>query len=219
MPYLGKDPPDRTAPSNGSPGPSPSFSVTVDGMSDPSHSASINGTSDPSLPTPNINHGISDNDLSEEEEERLNTQPEEVILQGGSKRKGAIIERQDTQPEAAHLSGGLDSHKRKSTSTLGKTSKKKKRPEISDANLAAQVKQVKASAVNINDSLLRHQASATEDRETEVEHVPKKYFTTSILGKKHSVWWEGFRQFVPSKHPTLYSEYVMCESCAKIGNP
>jgi hypothetical protein len=64
MPYLEKDPaPDHTTPSNGLP-----------------------------LSSPNINHGMSDHDFSEEEE-RLNTQPEEVILQGGSKRKGAIIDK------------------------------------------------------------------------------------------------------------------------------
>jgi hypothetical protein len=53
--------------------------------------------------------------------------------------------------------------------------------------------------------------------------MPKKvtkYFTTPILGKKSSLWWwwEGFEQFLPSKHPKLFSKYVMCSVCSKMEN-
>jgi hypothetical protein len=42
-----------------------------------------------------------------------------------------------------------------------------------------------------------------------------KYFTMPVSGKKQSLWWEGFELFVPSQHPNLYSEHVMCLACSK----
>jgi hypothetical protein len=105
-----------------------------------------------------------------------------------------------------------DPPKRKVT-TQGKTSNKKKQHcDISDAGLDAQLKQV--SAFNANDSLLH---AATKDNET--KKVTKEYFTMPVLGKKSSVWWEGFTQFIPSKLPKLFTEYVMCLSCSKLANP
>ncbi len=89
--------------------------------------------------------------------------------------------------------------------------KKKQRCDISDANLDAQLKQV--STINANDSLLH---AATKENETK---KVTKYFTMLVLGKKSSIWWEGFAQFIPSKHPKLFAEYVMCLSCSKLANP
>jgi hypothetical protein len=40
-----------------------------------------------------------------------------------------------------------------------------------------------------------------------------------VLGNKSSKWWEGFEQLVPSKHPKLFTEYVLCVSCLKSANP
>jgi hypothetical protein len=112
-----------------------------------------------------------------------------------------------------HLGGGSDSHKRKKGVSQAQAIKKSKKcTEISDAVLAAQVEQV--SAANVNDSLLQR-TSDTKEIETGDGATPKKYFTTSFLDKRSSIWWEGFEQLVPSKHPTLYTEYVFCVSCAK----
>jgi hypothetical protein len=109
-----------------------------------------------------------------------------------------------------------DPCKRKGTTQGDITSKKKQRPEISNANLAAHLKQVRV--VNTNDSLFR---AATKDKERDTEETPRKvtkYITTPILGKKSSLWWESFEQFLPSKHPKLFSEYVMCSSWSKLSN-
>ncbi len=101
----------------------------------------------------------------------------------------------------------------------GKTpNKKKKCCDISDANLDAQLKQV--STKNANDSLLHADDSllhaATEDNETK---RVTKYFTMPVLGKKSSVWWEGFAQLMPSKHLKLFTEYAVCLACSKSSNP
>jgi hypothetical protein len=135
----------------------------------------------------------------EEEEKRLFTQPE-------------------AEAEAVDLTVELDPPKRKAT-TPGKTTKKKKqRCDISDANLDAQLKQV--STKNVNDFLLHANDFlldvATEDNKTK---RVTKYFTMPVLGKKSSVWWEGFVQLMPSKHPKLFTEYALCLSCSKSSNP
>ncbi len=41
-----------------------------------------------------------------------------------------------------------------------------------------------------------------------------KYFTMNVNLKRSSPWWEGFEQFIPIKHPTLYKEYVLCKKCS-----
>jgi hypothetical protein len=111
-----------------------------------------------------------------------------------------------------------DPHKRKATPPDKTPNKKKKRCDISDANLDAQLKQV--STKNANDSLLHANNSllhaATEDNKTK---RVTKYFTMPVLGKKSSVWWEGFTQLMPSKHPKLFTEYAMCLACSKSSNP
>jgi len=91
------------------------------------------------------------------------------------------------------------------------SNKKKQRSDISNADLDAQLKQV--STFNANDSLLR---AATKDNESK---KAIKYFSMPVLGKKSSRWWEGFEQLVPSKHPKLFAEYVLCLSCFKSDNP
>ncbi len=60
-----------------------------------------------------------------------------------------------------------------------------------------------------------------EDKEGDDDKMLKvtKYFTMSVSGKKQSLWWEGFELFVPSKHPNLYSEHVMCLECSKSCSP
>ena len=35
-----------------------------------------------------------------------------------------------------------------------------------------------------------------------------------VMSKRSSPWWEGFVQFIPIKHPTLYKEYVLCKECS-----
>ena len=114
-----------------------------------------------------------------------------------------------------------DPPKRKATppgKTSKKKKKKKKRCDISDTDLDAQLKQV--SPQNANDSLLHADDSllhaATEDNETK---RVTKYFTMPVLGKKSSIWWEGFVQLMPSKHPKLFTEYVVCLACSKSSNP
>ncbi len=88
--------------------------------------------------------------------------------------------------------------------------------DITDADLDAQLKQV--SAFNANNSLLQ---AATIDKKGDTEEMSKKvtkYFTKPVLGNKSSIWWEGFEQFLPSKHPKLLCKYVMCLLCSKLGN-
>jgi hypothetical protein len=76
------------------------------------------------------------------------------------------------------------------------------------------------SAKNANDSLRHANDSllhaATKDNETK---SVTKYFTMPVLGKKSSVWWEGFAQLMPSKHSKLFTEYALCLSCSKSSNP
>jgi hypothetical protein len=51
-----------------------------------------------------------------------------------------------------------------------------------------------------------------EDKEEDNDKMlaVTKYFTMPVSGKKQSLWLEGFELFVPSQHPNLYSEHVMC---------
>jgi hypothetical protein len=145
----------------------------------------------PKSTSSNMNDAV----LSAEEEQGLYTQPE---------------------AEAVDLMVDLDSLKRKGITQVDNTSKKKQHPDVTDANLDAQMKQV--SAFNANNSLLQ---AATIDEKGDTEMMSKKvtkYFTKPILGNKSSVWWEGFEQFILSKHPKLFSEYVMCLSSSKLGN-
>ena len=147
---------------------------------------------------------------SDEEEERLLTQPDEANnltveseapntkRSGPSKRKVITI-----------TPGSKTSNKKKQHCKT--SNKKKQRSDISDADLDAQLKQV--STFNANDSLLH---AATEDNESK---KAIKYFSMPVLGKKSSRWWEGFEQLVPSKHPKLFAEYVLCLSCFKSANP
>jgi hypothetical protein len=96
-----------------------------------------------------------------------------------------------TQLEADDITVDSDSPKCKGTTQVDKqASKKKQRPDITDAELDAQLKQV--SAFNANNSLLQ---AATIDKEGDTEEMSKKvtkYFTKPVLGNKSSVWWEGF---------------------------
>ncbi len=100
-----------------------------------------------------------------------------------------------TQPEAEAIDLTVESDPPKcKVTTQGKTpNKKKQHCDISDADLDAQLKQW--STVNANDSLLH---AATKDNKTK---KVTKYFTMPVLGKKSYIWWEGFAQFIPSKHP------------------
>jgi hypothetical protein len=73
--------------------------------------------------------------------------------------------------------------------------RKKQRPEISNANLANQLKKV--PALNANDSLLQATQVTDLDHKDKEEDNDKmlavtKYFTMPVSGKKQSLWWEGF---------------------------
>jgi hypothetical protein len=139
----------------------------------------------------------------EKEEQCLFTQPEAeaeaidlMVELDPPKQQGKTPNRKKSDPP-----------KHKAT-TPGKTPNKKKQCcDISDADLDAQLKQV--STKNANDSLLHANDSllyaATKDNETK---RVTKYFTMPVLGKKSSVWWEGFAQLMPSKHPKLFTEYA-----------
>jgi len=152
----------------------------------------------------------------EEEEQILFTQPEaeaeaiDLTVESDPPKRKATTQGKTPNTEKS------DPPKRKATNP-GKqiSNKKKQRCDISDADLESQLRQV--SPQNANDSLLRANDSllhaATEDNET--KRVTKKYFTIPFLGNKSSVWWEGFAQLMPSKHPKLFTEYVVCLSCLK----
>ena len=152
----------------------------------------------------------------EEEEQILFTQPEaeaeaiDLTVESDPPKRKATTQGKTPNTEKS------DPPKRKATNP-GKqiSNKKKQRCDISDADLESQLRQV--SPQNANDSLLRANDSllhaATEDNET--KRVTKKYFTIPALGNKSSVWWEGFAQLMPSKHPKLFTEYVVCLSCLK----
>jgi hypothetical protein len=85
------------------------------------------------------------------------------------------------QPEADDLTVDLDSPKRKGTTQVNKqASKKKQHPDITNADLDTQLKQV--SIFNANNSLLQ---AATIDKEGDTEEMSKKvtkYFPKPIHG-------------------------------------
>jgi hypothetical protein len=73
--------------------------------------------------------------------------------------------------------------------------RKKQCPEISNANLANQLKKV--LALNADDSLLQATQMTDldhEDKEEEDDETLKvtKYLTIPVSGKNQSLWWEGF---------------------------
>ena len=74
-----------------------------------------------------------------------------------------------------------------------------------------------ASLQNVVDlSLQATQApdlSSNDNSDEDVIEVTK-YFTMDVTLKRSSPWWEGFEQFIPSKHPTLYKECVLCKECS-----
>ncbi len=101
---------------------------------------------------------------------------------------------------------------------LAISNKKQKRPAISDVDLEKQLNWVRdASLQNVVDSSL--QATQAPDlgindsSDKDVTEVTN-YFTMDITLKRSSPWWEGFEQFIPIKHPTLYKEYVLCKECS-----
>ena len=108
----------------------------------------------------------------EEQEQRLFTQPEEINL---------TVE-PDTPKHKATTAGGTNDPKKKKVVTNGK----KRHPEISDADLDAQLKQV--SADNANDSLLHTATTKDNKAATEDDKTKKgKYFTMPVVGKKSSI--------------------------------
>ena len=157
-----------------------------------------------------ILHAMCSYMADEEEVQRLFTQPEAEAE--------AIDLTVESNPPKQPNTKKSDPPKRKAT-THGKTpNKKKKHCDISDTDLDAQLKQV--SPKNVTDTLLHANDcllhADTEDNETK---RVTKYFTMPLLGKKSSVWWEGFAQLMPSKHPKLFTEYALCLSCSKSSNP
>jgi hypothetical protein len=117
-----------------------------------------------------------------------------------------------TQSEADDLTVDSDSPKRNGTTQRNKqTSKKKQHPDITNANLDARLKQM--SAFNAKNSSLQ---AATIDKEEDTEEMSKKVtkcFTKPVLGNKSHVWWKGFEQFLPSKHPSVFPN-MLCAYCA-----
>jgi hypothetical protein len=170
----------------------------------------VNNACPSMLPTTFLNDASPSN---EEEEQRLFTQPEAeaeaidlTVESDPPKQQGKTPNTKKSDPP-----------KRKATTPGETPNKKKQHCDISDADLDAQLKQV--STKNANDSLLHANDSllhaATEDNETK---RVTKYFTMPVIGKKSSVWWEGFAQLIPSKHPKLFTEYALCLLCSKSSN-
>jgi hypothetical protein len=92
-------------------------------------------------------------------------------------------------------------------------------PVISDANLEKQVNRVRdGSLQNVVDSTLQATQAPDFDGANKVIKEVTKYFTMPITCTKSSLWWEGFKLFVPVTHPTLYKEHVMCKECSNFCN-
>ena len=95
----------------------------------------------------------------------------------------------------------------------------KKRPAISDVDLEKQLNRVRNASLqnNVVDSSLQvTQAPDLGSNDCSDEDVIEvmNYFTMDVDSKRSSPWWEGFVQFIPIKHPTLYKEYVLCKECS-----
>jgi hypothetical protein len=76
-----------------------------------------------------------------------------------------------------------------------------------------------ASLQNVVDSSLQAtQAPDLSSNDSSGEDVVEvtKYFTMDVSLKRSSPWWEGFEKFIPSKHPTLYKEYILCKECSTL---
>jgi hypothetical protein len=74
-----------------------------------------------------------------------------------------------------------------------------------------------ASLQNVVDSSLQATQApdlSSNDSSNEDGIEVTKYFTMNVTSKRSSPWWEGFEKFIPSKHPTLYKEYVLCKECS-----
>ena len=95
-----------------------------------------------------------------------------------------------------------------------------KRPAISDIELEKQLNRVRnASLQNVVDSSLQAtQAPDLSSNYSSGKDVVEvmKYFTMDVSLKRSSPWWEGFEKFIPSKHPTLYKEYVLWKECSTL---
>jgi hypothetical protein len=121
--------------------------------------------------------------------------------------------------------GGKQKHKSNDGGDVqqGKQKKKKhtatskshqKRPAISDADLEKQVNRARhCSLQNVVDLSLQDTQAPDSDGDDEAIKDVTTYFTMPISCSKQSLWWEGFDLFVPTKHPGLYKEYVMCKKC------
>jgi hypothetical protein len=95
----------------------------------------------------------------------------------------------------------------------------KKRPAISDVDLEKQLNWVRNASLqnNVVDSSLQGtQAPDLGSNDCSDEDVIEvmTYFTMDVMSKRSSPWWEGFVQFIPIKHPTLYKEYILCKECS-----
>jgi hypothetical protein len=98
------------------------------------------------------------------------------------------------------------------------SNKKQKRPAISDVNLEKQLNRVRdASLQNVVDSSLQAthapDLGSNDSSNKDVIEVTN-YFTMDVTLKRSSLWWEGFEQFIPHKHLTLYKESVLCKECS-----
>jgi hypothetical protein len=95
----------------------------------------------------------------------------------------------------------------------------KKRPAISDVVLEKQLNRVRNASLQdnvVDSSLQATQAPDLGSNDCSDEDVIEvtNYFTMDVISKRSSPWWEGFVQFIPIKHPTLYKEYVLCKECS-----
>ncbi len=157
--------------------------------------------SKPSSPSSSANNNrTSDKEVSSDEEEQcLFTQPNAVDLTVDKEDK----DKQCTTEVTNKHGSSQYKKKRKGTSDGSSQYKKKKQhQEVSDANLANQLKKV--PALNANDSLLQATQMTDfnhKDKEGDDEETLKvtKYFTMSDSGKKQSLWWEGFQLFFPKQ--------------------
>jgi hypothetical protein len=172
----------------------------------------------------------------------MDTDPETTTPGTGNNTEDALVESSLINAQAAPDKDGVQivpppppaarsNHKKRKKSNDGddqqskqKKQRKlpaifKKRPAISDVDLEKQLNRVRNATLQdnvVDSSLQATQAPDLGSYDCSDEDVIEvtNYFTMDVISKRSSPWWEGFVQFIPIKHPTLYKEYVLCKECS-----
>ena len=164
----------------------------------------------------------------------MNTDPETTTPGTGNNTEDALVESSLINAQAAPDNDGVQivppplpaarsNHNKRKKSNDGddqqskqKKQRKlpaisKKRPAISDVDLEKQLNRVRNASLQdnvVDSSLHATQAPDLGSNDCSDEDVIEvtNYFTMDVISKRSSPWWEGFVQFIPIKHPTLYKE-------------